>query len=237
MNRLWFYPRRTVYNLSRLRPYLQTVPAHFSYYWGFLYPLLYIVFDLLRHITLLQIIIDIGDLESRYKRGYPLNPCSSFLYSRLFVDIYVFFWLLIIELAFFLFFVTHPSHILPILPICIFLSWRLLDIFINWVNVLILPARPASPQRLLILVLTNFLETVIIFTVITFLSRNAFRPEFVNIQNSLHYTISVLVPIIPINTDIQRISWVGSAIFYSEIAFVFLFLIVIINRTLAFFRT
>ncbi len=121
--------------------------------------------------------------------------------------------------------------------ICAILIWRLSDILQAWLKIFLVGrAEVASPSRSVILTLINYIEIAIIFGIIAFANEDFFTPTFGSILNSLRYSFNTILPVIPIDQTFIPHYCLGNVIFYSEIAFELLFILVIIQRVLSLFR-
>jgi hypothetical protein len=105
-----------------------------------------------------------------------------------------------------------------------------------WWDINVIPGDIVSSPRLLLLTLLNYIEIGFIFAVIAFINQHAFTPEFGVIQNSLRWSFDILLPTISFEQRFTPNSSIGNAIFFSEVAYGFIFLIVVIARVLDFFR-
>ena len=115
----------------------------------------------------------------------------------------------------------------------IILWWRLLDIFQGWVNVTLLRRHLSvySPSRMLFLDFVSFTTVAIIFGSFAFLWRYFFSPPFCSPWQSLYYSVGTITTIGSTYTPIGR----GYFLFYGEIIFSLLFLVIVIRRVISFF--
>ncbi len=154
------------------------------------------------------------------------------------VDGYVLSWLFIIDGS-----LICLLHSIPCLGYkCWFIGltsflilWRLLDILQAWVYVNILneQPKPMSTPRMLFLDFIAFADVIIIFGVFAFFAKTTFHPSFCTIWQSLYYSVTTITTI---GSDYSPISRCGYLLFYGEIAFGVLFLVVVIQRVLSFYR-
>lgn len=110
------------------------------------------------------------------------------------VETYVICWLFL-ELIFFAVLVAFPHLAVLtffIILVLVFLAYRLQNIFAFWFHTHVLTGRVTSPVRALILTLINFVELVVIFSILDFILSGLFIPAFSSIPNSLDYSIRVM---------------------------------------------
>ncbi len=151
------------------------------------------------------------------------------MYSQLAVDLYVLFWFAT-ELAVFLY--PFTSLVITRVFSYIFL-WRIADIVQSWFNVTVRPPYQSAPPRALALVLLNYMEIILIFTVIIFSYQDNFFHRPIYMYNAFFSSVSVIIPMV--DPVIAPLTLTGIVIYYGEIALGLIFFIVIIQRTLALF--
>jgi hypothetical protein len=236
MNRLRFYLEAIWYDITSLSSRIKNRWRKISEcHKSFIIPSLDFIIQLLKVIPSLDWVRYFYRLELRYQSS--LSHVRPFIQFTRAVEAYVLFWL-VIEVVF----ITSllPNCTIYICPtaLIIICCIRLIEIFRVWLDVLIVGMGDiASAPRLLILVLINYCEIIIIFAIITFLYQNHFPPPFESIQNSLVYSFDIMLPTMSISPFHQRLTCCASAIFYSEIVFGLLFIVVIIQRVLSYFRS
>ena len=125
------------------------------------------------------------------------------------------------------------SSIPNILGVILF-SWFLLSIFTTWFDIFILKDEPGllSPTRSLILALVNLFEIIFIFAILAFILRGDFHPNICSNWQSLRYSIGVITTI---GSDFEPYRPGGYLLFYFQLLFGVLFLVVIIGRVLSYF--
>jgi len=188
---------------------------------GIIYPALAVFFKFLENITFLGLIRYVFIRRLRF-RWY-------ILYSQLAVDLYVLFWFAT-ELAVFL----YPFTSLVITRVFSYIYiWRIVDIVQSWFNVTVRPPYQSTPPRALTLVLLNYIEIILIFTVIIFSFQDNFFHRPIYMYNAFFSSVSVIIPMV--DPVITPLTLTGLAIYYGEIALGLIFLIVIIQRTVALF--
>lgn len=155
------------------------------------------------------------------------------------VEIYVLCWLCINLLFLGLIFSFPNISNIPIffVIVMILLILRLVDLLQVSFNVLLFDRirtgknyQIASPTRLLILNLFNYVEITIIFGIIGFLARNSFYPSFQSAWDSLYYSIGVITTI---GSNVEPIAWQGRVMFLSEIILGLVFILLIIGRAIS----
>jgi len=188
---------------------------------GIIYPVLAVFFKFLENITFLGLIRYVFIRRLRF-RWY-------ILYSQLAVDLYILFWFAT-ELAVFL----YPFTSLVITRVFSYIYiWRIVDIVQSWFNVTVRPPYQSTPPRALTLVLLNYIEIILIFTVIIFSFQDNFFHRPIYMYNAFFASVSVIIPMV--DPVITPLTLTGLAIYYGEIVLGLIFLIVIIQRTVALF--
>jgi hypothetical protein len=188
---------------------------------GIIYPAIEGFFRLLEYITLLGLI--------KYVFVRRLHFRWYALYSLLAVDLYILFWFAA-ELAVF----SYPFTSLVIPRVFSFiLLWRILDIVQAWFNTMVRPPHWSSPPRALTLVLLNYAEIILIFTVIIFSFQDSFFHGPVYMYNALFSSISIIVPMV--DPVVTPFTITGIVIYYGEIALGLIFILVVIQRVVALF--
>ncbi len=188
---------------------------------GIIYPALTTFFGLLEYITFLGLI--------RYVFVRKLRFRWYVLYSQLAVDLYVLFWFAT-ELAVFL----YPFTSLVITRVFSYIFiWRIVDIVQSWFNVTDRPPYQSTPPRALTLVLLNYIEIILIFTIIIFSFQGSFFHRPIYMYNAFFASVSVIIPMV--DPVITPFTITGIVIYYGEIALGLIFFLVIIQRTLALF--
>ena len=189
-------------------------------YAGIIYPFVDRVFRLLEIVTLLGLL--------RYIFIRRLHRKWFVLYSQLAVDLYVCLWLAL-EASMLLY--PFVSVVIPRIFAYVF-AWRIVDIVQAWFNVTIRPPfNISSSRRLFILVLLNYVEIALIFSVMIFSFQTNFMPHPYYMFDAFFSSLTILLPVI--NPVVTPISLVGLAIYYGEIVISLIFFIVIIQRALA----
>lgn len=163
------------------------------------------------------------------------------LNTQLAVEVYVLVSIVIVELIFFFLLWDNPSRASSLLFYWfanILLVLKLVEIFQTWFNIHIIRiAQIASAPRLLVLILINYVELIIIFSVLSLLHQGCFSPEFGCLQNSLLFTLNTLIPFdLSLGINFIPIRLCGYLMFFTEILFTLLFILIVISRTLAYFR-
>ena len=218
----------TVYMGRICRDWHKTSERHKSY----IVPTIEVIVKFLKGFSFLQWAIWI---RNRPPEKY------SFIESHKAVELYVLAYFILIEgfVAFYLVGYTNlNSYSCFVIIVLLLLAFRLADILGRWLDILILNVGViASAPRLLLLTLLNYVEVGFIFTVLAFIHRYDFDPQFNHILDSLRWSFDILIPTIAFNTrEFQPVSYTSNTIFYTEIALGFLFLIVFVSRVLTFFR-
>jgi hypothetical protein len=123
------------------------------------------------------------------------------------------------------------------IPVTFLLIIRLMDLLQVSFNVLLFDRirsghayKIASPTRLLVLNLVNYVEISIIFGVLAFLARDAFYPEFRSIWHSFYYSIGVITTL---GVNIEPTAIQGKVMFLTEIALGLVFILLIIGRAVS----
>lgn len=121
--------------------------------------------------------------------------------------------------------------------VILLLILRLLDLLQVSFNVLLFDRirtgrgyKIASPYRLLVLNLVNYVELAVIFGVMAFLARDAFHPQFQSVWHSFYYSISVITTL---GTNVEPVAVQGRLLFLSEITLGLVFILLIIGRAVS----
>jgi len=154
-----------------------------------------------------------------------------------FVEGYVLAWFVIVlVLAIIMGFVQQPI----IVPKCIhwfllaLLAYRLFDILQAWLSVFIRPPYiVASPVRSLYLAIVNYIEIIIIFTIMAYLLGQYFTPPIGHICQSLRYSVGIMSFV---DHQYEPLGICGYSLFYSQIAFSLAFILIVIQRIMSLFR-
>ena len=188
---------------------------------GIIYPAIAGFFRLLEYVTLLGLIRFVFVRRLRF-RWYVS-------YSQIAVDLYILFWLAA-ELAVF----SYPFSSLVITRVFSYIFlWRIVDILQSWFNTSIRSPYQSSPTRALTPVLLNYVEIILIFTIVIFSFQDSFFGRSVYMYNALFASISVIVPMV--DPVITPYNIPGIVIYYGEIALGLIFILVVIQRVVAFF--
>ncbi len=192
-------------------------------YAGIIYPFVDRVFRLLEIVTPLGLL--------RYIAIRRLRRKWFVLYSQLAVDVYVCLWLAL-EASMLLY--PFISVVIPRIFAYIF-AWRMIDMVQAWFNVTVRPASNiSSSRRLFILVLLNYVEITMIFSIMIFSFQTNFMPHPYYMFDAFFSSLTILLPVV--NPVVTPISLVGLAIYYGEILISLIFFLVIIQRALALLR-
>lgn len=215
---------------------------------GFIVPfLLTVFFDFLKLFSFLEFLRYIArricltrKIPSKwFWRWLSLWRCLNTQFA---VEVYVLLGLLIVETTFFCLLWDNPSRASSLLFYWfanILLILKSIEIFQTWFNIHIIRiAEPASAPRLLVLIFINYIELIIIFSVLSFLHQGCFSPAFGSLQNSLLFTLNTFIPFdLNLGLDFIPKGLCGYLMFFTEILFTLLFILIIIGRTLAYFRS
>lgn len=198
---------------------------------SFLVPTVELVVKGLRCFSFLQWVIFI--------RGRPPEK-RGFIESYEAVELYVVAYFVIIEgvIAFYLVgFTSLGSFGWFTNLVLALLAFRLVNIFGFWWDINVIHGDIVSSPRLLLLTLLSYIEIGFIFAVIAFIKQDAFSSQFEHILVSLKWSFDILLPTISFFEphEFEPVSCWGNVIFFSEVTYGFLFLIVVIARVLAFF--
>jgi len=186
----------------------------------FIIPFLSKVTLFLKSISLLEII---KNCSKGWWQSY--RAVEFYVLLRLFFAVLCF-----VALAMFPFLILYC----PFYIVLLFLAWGLLDIFQAWLGIFILkPSSIYSPPRSLILALINYAEIVIVFAVLVFSFNDSFTPRFYSIWQSLRYSIGIATTL---GSIYEPSKLVGYLLFYGEILFILVFVLVVVNRVLSYFR-
>lgn len=193
---------------------------------GWIYPLGYRVFQILKWVSPLN---------------WLLKANKGWIDSRRVVDTYVASWVCV-SISIFCVLQWGDMSVIPILSVVltILLALRLFDILQAWVKTLFIPpfAKSSAP-RLIILALLNYIEVTIIFGVIGFLFRLAPYYEqtekYSHIQaiDGLRASFGIVTPL---GVGDLPSAFTSGALYYVEYVIGLLFLLIIINRVLGYFR-
>jgi len=150
--------------------------------------------------------------------------------QRWHIELYVLVWLIVEILI--LRFLSSPNCW------CLFVvTWRLIDILQTQYRLSFTGKEPiVIAARSLLLVLINYAEILMIFSVIYFTQQEHFVQPFDCTLNSFEYSISVFIPLIDIIQTHSPINCLGKIIFYFEILSSLFIHILIIQRVMSFFR-
>jgi len=190
---------------------------------SFIVPLLTRLFGCMRYISILELV--------RRKFGAWSNYRS--------VEAFVLSWLAV-ELLFLGLLFGWPtiSNIrIFFVPAILLLILRLIDLLQVSFNVLLFDRiragrayKIASPTRLLVLNLVNYVELAVIFGVLAFLARDAFYPEFQSVWHSFYYSIGVITTL---GANVEPIALQSKVMFLSEITLGLVFILLIIGRAIS----
>jgi len=207
---------------------------------GFMIPKLTMLVDMGHYFTLLGLArlgADIVNIR-RYGLSFRTYRCERWFWSHTAVEVFVtvFFVVEIVLIALFLYDASIASCTQILWFARIVLILRLFSIFQAWFQVLIIgQGDVSSAPRLLVLCLINYIEVLLIFSVLSFLIPHAFEPPLVEMWDSLLHTAAVVIPLISIPHLPVNPGW-GYVIRSAEILFAMLFLVVVIQRAVASFR-
>lgn len=200
----------------------------FNRYYGYIYPLFYYIHFVINKLSPLTII------QFIFRK---IGKCWG--YSRLFVDIYVSLWVVLVG-ALFSQLITYSTSPIPcylMVIILILYGWRFIDIFQAWMDIIIKEERQHLPPRTILLAIVNYIELAVIFGAVGFLlklegyyNENAGAIQAVD---GLRYSFGVITPL---GVFTQPGTWSGGWLFYIEYCVGLLFLVVILNRVLAYLR-
>jgi len=161
---------------------------------------------------------------------------KRWLQKRWFIEVYTLLWF-VGDIAILL--LINPSH----QPNCLILFflvlvlWRLVDVLQSGFSLSFLRDKPKIiPARSLILILFNYAEIIVIFSVVYFILQSHFVPSFNSILESLEYSFRVFVPFIETNDTFLPKDLHGNIVFYSEIVSSLFIHLFIVQRVLAYFR-
>lgn len=161
--------------------------------------------------------------------------------SKSATEIYVLCWL-VVEILFLgiLFgFPTMNSTVGLFVPATLFLTWRLIDLLQVAFNTLIFDrirciqrgqSYERNPERWLLLNLFNYAELIIIFGVLGFFARDAFKPIFETMWQGFYYSVSVATML---GSNSIPLKWQGNLLFLTEIAFALIFIILILGNAVS----
>ncbi len=189
---------------------------------SFIVPLLTRLFGFMKYVSILELV--------RHKAGW--NNYRA-------VEAFVLCWLGAELLFLGLLFRWPAMSNIPIFfaPVMLLLILRLLDLLQVSFNVLLFDRiragqayKIASPTRLLVLNLVNYMELAVIFGVMAFLARDAFHPEFQSVQQSFYYSIGVITTL---GTNVKPIALQSQVMFLSEIMLGLVFILLIIGRAVS----
>ena len=155
--------------------------------------------------------------------------------SHLAVEIYVVVCFSILLLLIWPVSVLDPLSLFGRIFLAIFLVWRQLDILQAWYNTFLKEeVKAISAVRSLALATINYLELAVIFGLLTFIFRSGnFYPGIVTITESLRHSIGVITTI---GSRFDPATPFGSLLYYSEVVFGLVFLVVIIARVILLFK-
>ena len=191
---------------------------------GWLYPLVYHVFRILGWLSPLNMLLLVK---------------KKWVGSHIVVDSYVAIW---VGLSIGVFYILQLGCVL-VLPVWSwiltgFLAWRLIDILQAWFKTILLPPfGKTSAPRLIILALLNYIEITVIFGVIGFLFQAA--PYYEQLKGRIQVVDGVRASfgiVTPLGVGDLPSTFTVGAIFYIEYVIGLLFLLIIINRVLGYFR-
>jgi len=190
---------------------------------SFMVPLLTRLFGRMRYFSILELVRSKFGVWSSYRA----------------VEVFVLCWLGTELLFLGLLFGWPAMSNRPIffVPVILLLILRLLDLLQVSFNVLLFDRiragrsyRIASPTRLLVLNLVNYVELAVIFGVMAFLARDAFRPEFQSAWHSFYYSVSIITTL---GTNVEPVAVQSRVMFLSEIMLGLVFILLIIGRALS----
>lgn len=154
------------------------------------------------------------------------------------VDGYVVAWSILITILF-LFLCPFPNSWFIWLFI-IFGACRLFDIFLAWVNtnILTIDPRPYSAPRMFVLNILSFSQVIVVYAGFALLASNSFLPArscepIKSIWDGFYYSFTTITTM---DSGFSPKDWIGYLLFYSEVSFGILFLIVVIQQVLSLYR-
>jgi len=190
---------------------------------SFIVPLLARLFNAMKYVSILELVRCIFGVWRSYRA----------------VERFVLCWLGV-ELLFLGLLFGFPAisnRLIFFIPVILLLILRLLDLLQVSFNVLLFDRiragrdyKIASPTRLLVLNIINYMELAVIFGVIGFLVRNSFHPEFQSVWHSLYYSISVVTTL---GLSVELVAWQSRVMFLSEITLGLVFILLIIGRAIS----
>lgn len=154
------------------------------------------------------------------------------------IEWYVITWSILIAILFFLLYPFSNSWFIWLF--ILFGACRLIDILQAWVSVNILATdpHPYSAPRMLVLNIISFSQIIVVYAGFAFLASKSFLPTISDepiksIWSGLYYSFTTITTM---DSGFSPKGFLGHFLFYSQVSFGILFLVVVIQQVLSFYR-